>query len=65
MVLRQTNGFKAERSARGVRITTLERGAFPKSRVLPLKEWDGYLKGLSDESFNGACVFDFGVGVYR
>ena len=61
---RETDAFTVEDSPRGIRITTKERGAVPRSRVVPKREW-GYLSGLSDASFNGACCLDFGVGVFR
>jgi hypothetical protein len=64
-ILRETTAFKIERSIKGVRVTTKEKGATPKSRILPLRDWDQYLKDLPDNSFNAACVFDFGVGVFR
>jgi hypothetical protein len=66
IVLRQTKGFVATVSPRGVRITAKERSVQPQSRVVRRDEdWDRYLAGLSDASFDGACVVDYGIGVFK
>jgi hypothetical protein len=65
MRLRETKAFIAARSPRGVRLTAKERNVTSRSRVVRLVEdWENYLRGLGDESFNAACVIDFGVGVW-
>ena len=64
-ILGETSAFILTRCPRGVRVTAKERGAVPASRVLRLKEWDNYLSTVSEASLDGACVMDFGVGVFR
>jgi len=65
MILRRTRFFTAECSPRGVRITAAGN-VLPKSRVVRLvADWQNYLEGLSSDSFNGACVLDYGIGVFQ
>jgi len=66
VVLRQTRAFIATVRPRGVRITATERNVEAQSRVVRRDEdWDRYLAGLGDASFNGACVVDYGIGVFK
>ena len=65
MILRRTQSFTAERSPRGVRITAAGN-VIPKARVVRfVEDWHNYLQGLSEDSFNGACVLDYGIGVFQ
>jgi hypothetical protein len=65
MILRRTPSFTAERSPQGVRITA-SGNVIPKARVVRLVEdWQNYLQGLTDGSFNAACVLDYGIGVFQ
>ena len=62
--LRETPGFTATASARGVRITAKECGATPRSRVVSHSIWN-QLAGMCDGSFDGSVVLELGVGVFR
>ncbi len=66
MSLRETKAFTAALSPRGVRIIAKEPNVTPRSRVVRLiEDWENYLRGLEDQSFNAACVMDFGVGIWK
>ena len=62
--LRETPGFTAVASARGVRIIAKECGATPRSRVVNHSIWQ-QLAGMCDQSFDGSVVLELGVGVFR
>ena len=36
----------------------------PQSRVLKARDWE-YLRALCDATFDCACVWDYGIGVFR
>ena len=71
MKLRETQWYIAERSPRGVRITAKERGAKPKSRVVPHDVWE-VLEGMSlervvslDKEIGAAALTQLAVGTYE
>jgi len=63
MRLRETANFIAAHSARGVRITAKDRGASPRSRVIRTETFEA-MQSMSDDSFDGTCVMDLGIGVF-
>ena len=64
MILRQSKYVRAEESPRGVRLVA--KSGTPRRRVVRrLEDWDNYLAGLPDPTFDMACVLDFGVGVWK
>jgi hypothetical protein len=61
--LRETSGYYAEASPRGVRITAKEKNVTRKIRVVCLDTWRE-LQTYSDASFNGACCLELGIGTF-
>lgn len=62
--LRETQGFQATPSARGVRITAKERGVVTQSRVVSHETWRT-LASMNDSSFDGTCVLELGIGTWK
>ena len=62
-ILRETKWFKAVESKRGVRITAKEKGALPKTAVVPLRLWK-QLVNLHDSEFDGSVVLEIGIGTF-
>jgi hypothetical protein len=67
--VRETERFRAEISARGIRLTCKLRGHFPRSRVIPARD-RGYIEslGLRPDAngiteFDASVVWDYGLGV--
>ena len=63
-ILRETQGYRATQSARGVRITAKAVRVYPKSRVVSLRVWK-QLAGMSDQSFDGSVVLELGIGAFN
>lgn len=63
MKMRETPGFVAEKSARGVRITAKESSR-ARSRVVSQRVWE-QLSVMSDSSFDGSCVLELGIGTFK
>lgn len=62
-IIRETANYSATHSAQGVRITTKEKRAYPKSQVVSLRTWK-QLAGMSDQSFDGSVVLELGIGAF-
>lgn len=62
--LRETSGYYANPSPRGVRITAKEKNVTRKSRVVCLDTWRE-LQTYSESEFNGACCLELGIGAWK
>lgn len=62
--LRETSGYFAEASPRGVRITAKEKNVTCRSRVVSLATWKE-LQTYSDSAFNGSCCLELGIGAWK
>ena len=61
--LRETSGYVAVPSPRGVRITAKEKNVERKIRVVSLDTWRE-LQTYSDKEFNGSCCLELGIGTF-
>ena len=59
--LRMTESYIATKSPRGVRISALDRGVYPKSRVVSMPIWR-QLDRMNDSEFDGSIVLELGIG---
>lgn len=62
--LRTTANFKAEKSIHGVHLSALDKNVTPKGCIISNYDWENYLSKLPDRSFDGACILDYGIGVF-
>jgi hypothetical protein len=62
--LRETPGYVVTRAAKGVRITAKEKDVDDRTKVVSFDTWDA-LKGMSDQSFDGSCLMELGIGAFR
>jgi hypothetical protein len=63
MILRETANYRAEKSAKGVRIIVKRNGHYPKFRVVKDCTFEA-LKTMNDASFDGSCVLELGIGTF-
>ena len=63
-VLRETKGYVATKSARGVRITSKEKGVERPSIVVTLAIWSE-LQKMNDQNFDGSCCLELGIGAFK
>lgn len=66
MIVRQTNNFAIEYVGPHCRpvLFAKSKSVTPRRCVLSDKDC-GYLRQLDDNTFDAACVIDFGVGVHQ
>jgi hypothetical protein len=62
--LRETDSFKLIRAGGKYRVQAKPSNVTPRSRMIRADTAEELLR-YSDESFDGSCVWDLGVGVFE
>jgi hypothetical protein len=62
-ILRETKWLIAEEAKNGVKISTKDPKARPRSRTVSMATWE-QMNALGDDSFEQTAVWDLGIGVF-